>query len=470
MNAPGGARVRERLLRSCAAALGGLALIAMTAQGGINGGGRARGVITAFGSVFVNGVEYELTGSTITVNGKPATETQLRIGQVVTVDGVVSGTTSGQASSVEFGSDVRGAVTAVDPITASFTVLGQKVRVDGGTVFDAAFVPANLSGVKVGRVVEVSGFRNSTSQLVATRVQATSATQDRIVGKIGSLDEATLTFKIGALTVNYSNAAVLDGDLANGVLVEAQGPRATGSTLRASKVEVEDGFAGEPGEGGSIEGIVTTAYLNGVFAVNGQVVVVNTSTQFVDGTRADLVADTRVEAEGHFDSKGRIAASKVVIKHPDDAYVFATVGSVNLTNRSVSLVGLKVTTNAQTRFVDQSDLSLQPFALKNLHSGDTVEIRGYETRLARNVTAQRLTRLDDDNRTRIGGRVSSVRSGSFVILDLKVVTPAGTVFRDKADRAITAAKFYSTAANREVKARGDWNGTTFVAEEVEFED
>jgi hypothetical protein len=150
--------------------------------------------------------------------------------------------------------------------------------------------------------------------------------------------------------------------------------------------------------------------------------------------------------------------------------VFATVGSVNLTNKSVSLVGLKVTTNAQTRFVDQGDLRLQPFALKDLHTGDTVEIRGYETRLARNVTAQRLTRLKDDNRTRIGGRVSSVRSGSFVVLDLNVVTSTGTVFRDKAGRAITAAKFYSTAANREVRVRGDWNGTTFVAEEVELED
>jgi hypothetical protein len=466
----GGARTRDRLLRGCAVAIGALALFALTAQGGINGGGRARGVITAFGSIFVNGVEYGLAGSTITVNGSPATEAQLRIGQVVTVDGVVSGGTSGQASSVAFESDVRGAVTAVDPVAATFTVLGQKVKVDGGTVFDAAFVPANLAGIAVGRVVEVSGFRNSTSQLVATRVQPSASSGDRVVGTISSLNETTLRFKIGALTVDYSNAAVIKGNLANGVLVEVRGPRAIGTTLKATRVEVEDEFGGESGEGGSIEGIVTSAYANGVFAINGQVIVVNTSTQFVDGTRADLVADARAEAEGRFDSRGRIAATKVEIKHPDDAYVFATVGSVNLTSKTVGLVGLKVTTNAQTRFVDQGDLRLQPFALKDLHTGDTVEIRGYETRLARNVTAQRLTRLKDDNRTRIGGRVSSVRSGSFVVLDLNVVTSTGTVFRDKAGRAITAAKFYSTAANREVRVRGDWNGTTFVAEEVELED
>ncbi len=39
----------------------------------------------------------------------------------------------------------------------------------------------------------------------------------------------------------------------------------------------------------------------------------------------------------------------------------------------------------------------------------------------------------------------------------------------KLDNVITSSKFFSTAANREVKVRGDWNGTNFVAEEVEFD-
>jgi hypothetical protein len=469
-SALGGTRIRQRLLRGGAIAIGALGLFAMVAQGGINGGGRARGVITAFGSIFVNGVEFDLTGSTIIVNGKPVTEDKLRIGQVVTVDGVVSGTTSGQATQVEFESDVRGAVTAVDPATTTFTVLGQKVKVDGGTTFDAAFVPANLAGVKIGRVVEVSGFRNSTSQLVASRVQASSETEDRVVGTLSSLNQSTLTFMVNALRVDYSSAALIEGVLANGVIVEVQGPRSTTGTLRARRVQVEDGFEGEAGEGASLEGIVTAAYVNGRFSVNGQVIVVTTSTQFVDGSRADLVADAKVEAEGHFNAGGQIVASKVAIKHPDDAYVFATVGSVDLTKRTVSLVGLKVTTTTATRFEDQSDLRLKPFALKDLHSGDTVEIRGYETRLARNVTAQQLIRMKDENRTRIGGRVSSVKTGAFVVLDINVVTTVATKYLDKAGRAITAAKFFSSAANRDVKVRGDWNGTTLVAEEVEFQD
>jgi hypothetical protein len=38
-----GARTPRILLRTCTAAIAGIALFAMTAQGGINGGGRTRG-------------------------------------------------------------------------------------------------------------------------------------------------------------------------------------------------------------------------------------------------------------------------------------------------------------------------------------------------------------------------------------------------------------------------------------------
>ena len=467
-----GARLRTGFVRGCAAVVGAMLLVAVTAYGGINGGGRSRGAITAFGSIFVNGVEYDLTGSTITINGQPATEAQLRVGQVVTVDGFVNpDLTTGQALTVGFESNVRGVVTAVTPSQASLTVLGQKVRVNGATNFGAGFVPANLAGVKVGTPVEVSGFRNSTGQLVASRVQQTGVSSDRVVGNVSALDEAALTFRISGLTVDYSTASQIEGTLANGALVEVRGPRVSGgTTLHANRVEVEtEGLEGETGEGGSLEGIITSGLVNNVFSLNGQAVVVTSSTTFRDGGKPDLVVDTRVEAEGRFDSSGRIVAEKITIKHPDDAYVWASVESIDLARRTIRVLGLTVKVDPRARLEDQSDVRLNPFRLKDLHTGDTVEIIGYEQRQVRNVTAQRLRREEDSNRTRIGGRVSSVGSGQFVVLDMKVVTTPQTVYRNTLDRPITKARFFSTAANREVKVRGDWNGANFVAEEVEFE-
>jgi hypothetical protein len=469
--ASGGARIGERLLRGGAIALGGLALFAATAQGGINGGGRARGVITAFGSIFVNGVEYDIAGATITVNGVATTEDKLRVGQVVTVDGVVNNDlVTGQAATVAHESDVRGAVTAVDESTSSLRVLGQSIRVNGGTKFSAGFAPANLAGVDVGDIVEISGYRTAGGALVATRVQVSPSSHDRIVGQVSELDEGNLTFRIGSLRVNYAHASLIEGDLANGALVEVEGPRASGLTLIARKVNVEDGgLGGEPGDGGSIEGLVTSPLDAGFFAINGQVIIIKSTTVFEDGGRADLVNNARVEAEGRFDSKGRILAEKVKIEHEDDAYVFSTIESIDLATQSLGLVGLRVYIKPATELDDNSNANDPNLTFNDLEVGDTIEIDGYEARLKRRVVVQKLVRQDPENRTRIGGRVSSVEAGRFVVLDLTVVTNSGTVYLDQLENPISRAKFFATAANREVKVRGDWNGTRFVAEEVELE-
>jgi hypothetical protein len=86
------------------------------------------------------------------------------------------------------------------------------------------------------------------------------------------------------------------------------------------------------------------------------------------------------------------------------------------------------------------------------------------------VRALELRREDANGRTRIGGRVSAVRSGEFDVLDLTVTTSSATRYRDEFDRTITAATFFAIAANREVKVRGTWNGAVFRAVEVEFEE
>jgi hypothetical protein len=190
----------------------------------------------------------------------------------------------------------------------------------------------------------------------------------------------------------------------------------------------------------------------------------------VFGKRTDLKPDVRVEVEGRFDANGRIAATKVKFEYEDDAYAWATVEAINLTKKTVSLSGLIVTLDATAKIEDKSSIGLKPFALRNLQVGDTVEVRGLESRLPRNVRAFELRRDDADGRTRIGGRVSAIRNREFDVLDLTVMTSSATRYRNELNQAISAARFFSTAANRDVKVRGTWNGTNFVAAEVQFEE
>jgi len=65
--------------------------------------GTVRGVITGFGSVFVNGVEYDVTGANIMVNGVSGAESLLKVGDVVTLNGSVHADgKTGTATSISF--------------------------------------------------------------------------------------------------------------------------------------------------------------------------------------------------------------------------------------------------------------------------------------------------------------------------------------------------------------------------------
>ena len=65
---------------------GGAGGVADIGGGGIGGTGiSSTGTIDGFGSIFVNGVEYETGDSEVLLDGQPASERRLRLGMVGTV-------------------------------------------------------------------------------------------------------------------------------------------------------------------------------------------------------------------------------------------------------------------------------------------------------------------------------------------------------------------------------------------------
>ncbi len=98
--------------------------------GGIGGTGAvAQGAITGFGSIFVNGIEFETDSSSFDVDDDSvATEGDLALGMVVTVIGTINNDgVTGSASSVEYDDEVEGPVgndplEDADMITRTFTV------------------------------------------------------------------------------------------------------------------------------------------------------------------------------------------------------------------------------------------------------------------------------------------------------------------------------------------------------------
>ncbi len=124
------------LLISCGSGGGG-----MMAGGGIGGTGIiSSGTITAFGSIMLNGTEFDTSNAAIIVNGKEIgvgdeiVRDNLDIGRVVTVEGTGNlDDISAVATRVIYNDNVRGPVESIhdiDATTKEIVVLGQIVIVN----------------------------------------------------------------------------------------------------------------------------------------------------------------------------------------------------------------------------------------------------------------------------------------------------------------------------------------------------
>ena len=136
---------------------------------GIDRGGivTATGAISGFGSVHVNGVHYVTTGATITLDDNPGTESDLRVGQVVRIEGrIEQDGINGTATRVIFDDEVEGPVQSIDLANSRLVVLGRTVQVSTQTSFDDRISPRSLEGLAVGDRIEVSG-RVATTGVVA---------------------------------------------------------------------------------------------------------------------------------------------------------------------------------------------------------------------------------------------------------------------------------------------------------------
>ena len=132
---------------------------------GIGGTGIV-GVITGFGSVFVNGLEVAYTSTTpLTVDGVPDPDAALRVGQLATI--VASDDHGLNAVSIDVRHEVSGPVTSVspdvvNPDTETLVVAGQTVAIDSGT--------QGARTVHPGDWVAVSGLREPDGVIAASRL------------------------------------------------------------------------------------------------------------------------------------------------------------------------------------------------------------------------------------------------------------------------------------------------------------
>ena len=450
---------------------------------GVNSGVTvAVGTVTGFGSVFVNGVRFDTSSASFTIDGNVGSQDDLSVGDVVVVRGSLSGdsTTNGTATSIVFDDVVEGPIAAgsIDLVANSFVALGQTVKVTADTSFDDSIQPPALTGLSDGDIVEVSGFRSSDGSVQATRIEIKPAGQlFEVTGIVANLDGVGFSFDVTGLRVDYSSALVEDfpsGMVNEGDLVEVKGSSfGAGGEFNATRVEFKgNDFTGDDGDRVELEGFITRFISPADFDVSGAPVTTTAQTNFTGGVASDLGLDVKVEVEGNLNAAGVLVATKVDIRRARAVRVVAVVDSVNTATDSFVVLGITVNSDLLTRIEDKSNQDVQPFAVDNLVTGDYVEVRGSELPAGSGqILAALIEREDLDNRTELQGFVTADNGSELEILGVTISAAGATQFRDENDASITSAQFFNLVGPGSlVKARGAEIGqTALAATELEIE-
>ena len=450
---------------------------------GIDRGGVTSGPVTGYGSLWVNGERYVTSNAMITVNGVPADESELAIGQVVLIASMRDGTTL-TAASVNYESNLVGPVQSVDIVAGELIALGQTVRVTATTSFSAAITPADLTGLTPGDTIEVSGLVNAAGAISATRIELESAAASlRLTGEITA--SSTGSFSIGVQQVDYS-AATLMG-FPGGAISIGDRVRLTGSGLggggeilateviyRGSGAATE---AGDEGDEGDIEGLIADFAGPTSFTLAGFAVITNAQTQYSGGTESDLGNNIRIEAEGEFDAGGTLVADEIEFRQESDAEIEATVDAVDTAANTVTVFGVEVLVTSLTRIEDKRD-DMRPFHLADLNSGDFLKIAGSWD--GSQLIATQLERIEGEDKFKLKGpltaSISASISPSFTLLGKVVQTDAIDTGFKIADVPASSSEFFAAVAiclpapeGCEAEAAWDASGPLLIADEVELD-
>ncbi len=419
------------------------------------------GTVGGFGSIIVNGQSFDETGAQFLVDERPdqpaaASVDAVRLGMQLQYEHQL-----GRISQATVAAEVIGPVTSV--AAAGLTVLGQTVRVNVDpalpTVYDGFTTLADLGA---GATVEVHGQRNAAGEIAATRIERRAAAPLlRVAGTVADLGGGS--FRIGALRVQTAQAAIVPAGqvLANGqrVAVWTDLPLASGDLV--ARVVRIGGLTFPANAVATIDGTISDFQSAASLRVAGVAVDASTA-QFVGGGAADLRNGRAVRATGPV-SAGLLRATRV-------EFLAAAAASIQLSgpvNGYIDAASAFRVRNAAARVTAQT--TYVGGAVTNLGNGVQVKAEGP---LVNGVVE--VARLEFQPPPASIARVLFGTVGAPVTVAGEVRTFRLTPLPFDV-RATAATRFKKGVATdlvvgRSVKVDGSYDGTVFIADEIQFMD
>jgi hypothetical protein len=498
--------MNKSILNSAITAAMAISITACSSGGsdvaGIGGSGiTSSGTITGFGSVYVNGVKYDTSSATISIDDNPGIESDLSVGMRVTVSGSLIDDSNGTATSISFNDDLEGPVSNIQTLnidtTRTLTILGRQVVIDSSTTsFDISGTlpgPFDFDSIVDGNLVEVSGFLDSNGVMKATRVElkATNFNHNNntveMKGTVENFNSPTFNLaNTTGVTVDVSSAVIddsLPGGIVDGAFVEVKGQCSSGTCTTVDASKVESGFDDfNDNDDVEVEGIITSLTDQNNFEVNGIPVDASGATRIP--ASLNLVEDREVEVEGTI-VNGTLVATKVK-DESNDIKIEATISSVTPANNSFELEPVSGSGETITVVIDKStevddevgNITNPDDLINSLSTGQFVSVEGYDggsgTVIASEI--ERMTSSDNDDVIVQGKLEVITQDVSIKVLGVTFTIDDGgeTEFQDTLEANITQAKFITDApVGSLVKIKDkDPSGATLpngIADEIEIE-
>lgn len=449
----------------------------------------AVGPIADFGSVVVNGIAYDTSTATFTVDGQNATQSALKIGQVVLIKGTINDdNTNAVAESVDYQDVIEGPVTAiVDEVT--IVVLGSQVVHTGGAIFDDSCDAQPLTAFAS---VEVSGTVRSDGSVDASYIDCKAVLDGdlEINGIATSVDNDT--FLINQIVVNFTEVpALLDnfpnpGAISEGDPVEVKGTQVNGNNeFVATRVEYKgDRLAGDDGDHFEIEGFISNFTSSSSFDVGPFSITTDGNTTYEGGSEGDLGPNIKVEVEGERDGNS-ILATKIEFKRGTAIRMSGLVDMKDSADpEAFFMLGVRVTTDdGQTRFEDKTGIVPDGmFGVDDISVGEFVEVRGQEFPTGSDELAAVIVERDDlggfdPDENILQGFVEDtvISQPNLTVLGVTIATGPGTQYEDQNDQIVDENTFWTQLVQPGslVKAKGTISGgmgaTTLNALELEIQ-
>lgn len=454
------------------------------AEGGIGGTGVSVGPITGFGSVWVNGVRYDVGNAEFIRDGVMVQgQSEYQLGEVVTVRGTVnSDGVSGQATQVSFENALLGAVTNIVIAENTVEVLGQKVRLNALTLLHGF---ALLTDLKAGNVLEVSGSKNSQGVITASSISLKQAqfepgvSTQVLKGRVEQLNVNAQQFVLGGVVVDYSAAVLnLPGTApVNGQYVEVRSQQTLSDNrlLAAQLALVAEYPVFREGQEVELEGRITRFRNSRDFAVSGVDVITIAETEFEDGLATDLQLDSLVEVEGEINNAGVLVAEEVSVRQQDSEHELAFEGQIaalNAATQELTLLGNTIVVDNRTILVDEQNDQERSIRFSDLRVSDQIEVSGRALADGR-ILALRIDREEAEGSLEVKGVCSAFDSaaGTLVIQGVSVLADTNAKYKNNLDQSVTQQQFFSalTAGRSIVEVEGTSLGNDWIrAEKLEI--